>query len=298
MIDGAPVFLCNLCGRENADPSGPLDRETPSCNFCGSNVRTRAMLRALSLELFGVALTVNEFPRIKSIRGLGTSDPPQYADILAQKFDYRDTFHHREPRFDLADPPGHALGTFDFIVSSEVFEHVTPPVERVFASAFQLLKPTGLLLLTVPYSVESSMKEHYPEIHDFGFVRLGDKVTLINRTRGGAIQVFDDPVFHVQWGGDALEMREFNEGALKEMLGAHGFTTIRTYAEDEPRFGILHSERWSLPIAARKGDFAFSQAAARDLIDYYRITKQQCDNDLKRYQTSRLVRLLRKLALI
>jgi len=256
------------------------------------------MLRALSLELFGVALPLSDFPRIKSISALGVSDPPNYADTLAQKFDYRNTFHHREPLFDLTKPPEHSLGTFDFIVSSEVFEHVSAPVDRAFESAFRLLKPSGLLLLTVPYSVEDSMKEHYPEIHEFGFVRLGERVTLVNRTRSGDLQVFDNPVFHIQSGGDSLEMREFNEISLRAMLLAQGFSSVRTYGEDEPKFGILHAEKWSLPIAARKGEFAFSLAAARDLVEYYRITKQRCDDELRRYQRSPWIRLCRKLGLV
>jgi SAM-dependent methyltransferase len=292
------MFTCNLCGSQNPEPTGPLKREDPSCGSCGSTVRTRAMLRALSLELFGVALPLTDFPRIKSISGLGISDPPNYADILAQKFDYRNTFHHREPLFDLMNPPEHSLGASDFIVCCEVFEHVAPPAGQAFHSALRLLKPSGMLLLTVPYSIEDSMKEHYPEIHEFGFVRLGERVTLINRTRSGEVQVFDDPVFHIQSGGEALEMREFNELSLKETLQANGFMTIRTYGEDDPKFGIYHAENWSLPIAARKGEFAFSMAAARDLVEYYRITKQRDNELLRRYQQNLWVRLGRKLGLV
>jgi SAM-dependent methyltransferase len=256
------------------------------------------MLRALSLELFGVALTLDDFPRLKSLRGLGTSDPGQYADRLAQKLDYRNTFYHRPPRFDLIDPPEHELGKYDFIVSSEVFEHVSPPVQQAFCSALRLLKPAGVLVFTVPYSIEASMKEHYPEIHEFGFVRLGERVALVNRTRTGQIQVFDNPVFHIGWGGDALEMREFTEGSLHEMLTASGFQSVKTYTEDDPSFGIVHAEKWSLPIAARKGEFAFSAEAARDLVEHYREIKQERDRQLHRYTQSYWVRAGRKLGLL
>ena len=47
----------------------------------------RGLLRALSIELFGVNLTLPEFPRVKSLRGLGMSDGVQYADVLVAKLD-------------------------------------------------------------------------------------------------------------------------------------------------------------------------------------------------------------------
>jgi SAM-dependent methyltransferase len=292
------MFTCNLCGGRNNGPARPLEREEASCERCGSSVRTRALLRALSIELFGMPLVLGDFPRVKSLRGLGTSDPRQYADKLGEKFDYQNTFYHREPRFDLTTPPEHELGRYDFIVSSEVLEHVLPPVERAFASAWRLLKPAGVLVTTVPYSIEASMAEHYPEAHEFGFVRLGERVALVNRTRSGEVQVFDNPVFHVSWGGAALEMREFSETDLRRMIEAGGFTEIRTYAEDDPQFGIWHAEKWSLPMAARKGVFAFSLEATRDLVEHWREVRQDTDRAIRRYERSYWVRLGRKLGLV
>lgn len=294
----ADQFTCNLCGTPNPMPARPLPREEASCTGCGSSVRTRALLRALSLELFGVPLVLADFPRVKSLRGLGTSDPGQYADRLAEKFDYRNTFYHREPRFDLVHPPQHELGRYDFLVSSEVLEHVLPPVEDAFRSALSLLKSNGVLVMTVPYSLEASMAEHYPDVHEFGFVQLGDRTTLVNRTRSGEVQVFDNPVFHVSWGGAALEMREFTETELKRVLDESGFASVRTYGDDYPPFGIIHSESWSLPIVARKGELAFSLEATRDLIEHWHEIKRESDEKVRRYERSYWVRFGRKLGLI
>lgn len=261
-------------------------------------MRTRALLRALSLELFGTVFKLDDFPRIKSLRGLGTSDPGQYADKLADKFDYRNTFFHREPQFDLVNPPPHELGRYDFIVSSEVLEHVLPPVERAFDSLLRLLKPAGILVMTVPYSLEASMAEHYPDAFEFGFVKLGERVVLVNRTRSGEVQVFDNPVFHISWGGAALEMREFNETELRRMINGSGFSEVLTHADDDSQWGIVHAEKWSLPIVARKGDFAFSRDAARDLVEHWREVKQERDREAARYASSYWVRLGRKLGLV
>jgi hypothetical protein len=235
----------------------------------------RGLLRALSLELFGMNLTLPEFPRVKSLRALGTSDGGQYADALAAKLDYRNTFYDREPRFDIAHPDPAEIGRYDILISSEVFEHVTPPVSTAFEAAFRLLKPTGLLLLTVPYSFEAATAEHFPELHEFGLARVGDRMVVVNRTRDGRTQVFENPIFHISFGSPALEMREFSEKDLHQMLAAAGFTDVRIYSEEYAPYGIVHAEACSLPIAARKGAFTFGPDATRDLVEQWRDARKE-----------------------
>ncbi len=290
-------FTCNLCGQANRTVQDP-DRETPSCSSCGSNVRTRGLIQAFSLELFGASLALPDFPRVRSLRGIGTSDSSQYADRLALKLDYRNTFHNREPRFDVSDPGAEHNGQYDFLLSSEVFEHVLPPAGAAFQNAFRVLKPRGFLMFTVPYSLQLSMAEHFPELHEFGLARLGARVHLINRTREGAVQVFDNLVFHRDGSGSALEMREFSESSLKQLLAAAGFESVHIYSEDYPPFGIVHSESCSLPIAARKAPFAFSVEAAREVVEQYRDLKQKHDGEMKRLCGKFWFRLGHKLGLL
>ena len=127
-------FICNICNTSNRCAAQELAGEKPSCSKCGSSVRTRGLLQVLSMELFGMNLALPDFPRVKSLRGFGTSDQNEYAVRLAEKLDYRNTFYDREPRFDIANPPEEEFGKYDFIVSSEVFEHVPPPAEACFES--------------------------------------------------------------------------------------------------------------------------------------------------------------------
>ena len=162
-------FTCNLCGRLNRHDGGKLDRERPSCSSCGSNVRTRGLLQALSMELFGANLTLPDFPRVRSIRGIGTSDSILYADGLASRLDYRNTFHDRAPRFDIANPEEEEAGRYDFLISIEVFEHVAPPAGAAFDQVFRLLKPYGFLVFTVPYSLELSFLTKPRRIAFFGW---------------------------------------------------------------------------------------------------------------------------------
>lgn len=287
-------FVCNICGKGNRAARSEFGREEASCSACGSSVRVRALLNALSTEIFGLGLTVPEFPRVKSLRGLGLSDSAQYADQLALKFDYHNTFFDREPRLDLANPPGGALGQYDFIISSEVFEHVSPPAARAFENAFRLLKPAGILLLTVPYSIGGETTEHFTGLGEFGLAQIGDRLVLVNRRATGEIEVHENLAFHFGASGPALEMREFSEGGLRDELVRAGFGEVQIYSGSFPGFGIISSESWSLPIAARKGNFHFSRNATRDLIEQW----ASCQKNCREWAGSFWVRLGSKLGLV
>jgi SAM-dependent methyltransferase len=256
-------------------------------------VRVRGLLHTLSQELFGTSLPLTEFPRVKSLRGLGTSDSESYAERLENRFDYRNTFLHREPRFDIANPAEDEFGRYDFLLSSEVLEHVLSPVEAAFQNACRMLKPSGVFVFTVPYSLEATTMERFGQLHDFGLAQLSDRTLLVNRTPQAEVQVFDNLVFH-GGGGSTLEMREFSEAGLKSLLAAAGFTDVRIDSRDYPEFGIVRRNSWSLPIAARKGPFAFSKDAVRDLAEQYRDSQKR----LEALMRSPVVRLACKLRLL
>ena len=255
----------------------------------------RALLRALSLELYGLPLTLPELPRVRSLRGLGLSDSVQYADLLAAKFDYRNSFLDRQPRFDITEIAEGDCGRYDFLLASEVFEHVPPPVETAFRNAWRLLRPGGVLAFTVPYSLEATTAERFPDLHEFGLAQVGGRTVLVNRTRGGEVQVFENLVFHVSFGEPALEMRELSESHLKTLLAQAGFETVSVFADDYPPYGILHAESCSLPMVARKGTFALSREAARDVLEQWKELKQKFEADMRRLGRSYWFRIGRKM---
>ncbi|HLH01037.1 MAG TPA: class I SAM-dependent methyltransferase [Bryobacteraceae bacterium] len=226
----------------------------------------RGLLRVLGLELFGTNLTLPAFPRVKSLRGIGTSDTEQYAAVLAKKFDYRNTFYDHAPRFDIADPPQEEFGKYDFVISSEVFEHVPPPIEQAFAKTARLLKPNGVLVLTLPYSIEDQSLEHFPDLYEYTVAQVGGESVLVNRTREGQVQVYENLVFHLG-SGAALEMPELCEKDLMPMLSRAGFADVKVHGESYEAFGVLYPENWSLPIAARRGSYALGRDAAREIVD-------------------------------
>jgi len=292
-----PEFTCNICGKRSGWQGEKPGRERPSCLSCGSSVRTRGLIHALSLELFGFSLPLPDFPRVKSLRGLGASDPGAYAETLAAKFDYRNTFYDRPPRLDITQPPGHESGLYDFVIASEVFEHTAPPAERAFDSVARLLNARGVLLMTVPYQIDAPQAEHFADLHEFGLLRLGDRMVLVNRACDGRTEVFENLVFHLAFGEPSLEMREFSEEGLRALLAGAGFVEIRVYGEDYSPFGVVHDESWSLPVAARKAPFSLGREATREIVEQWRDVRRKHDSEMLRFNRSPWFRAGRKLGL-
>lgn len=244
-------FTCNICATAvRGCPIDTIDREVPSCPQCGSTVRFRSIACLLSKAIYGRAMPVSKFEKRPNVAVVGLSDWHILADMLPSKFRFTNTFIHQEPRLDITAPHGHEAAA-DVLISSEVFEHVAPPVQRAFDGAFRVLKPGGRLILTVPYSLDETTVEHFPDLHEYRVVDLEGMRVLVNRDRKGNLSVRSGLVFHGGQ-GDTLEMRLFCEGAIIRHLSEAGFIGADVMREDVPEFGILHRHPWSLPIVAHR----------------------------------------------
>ncbi len=147
------TFRCNICDDINTDIARNLvmDREANSCIHCGSSLRLRAVIQALTSEIYGESLTLPTAPVRKSIRGAGMSDWEDNAKLLAKLFAYQNTFYHQKPRLDILNVPESEFAQYDFLISSDVMEHVPSDVDKAFTHIANMLKPRGFLGLTVPY---------------------------------------------------------------------------------------------------------------------------------------------------
>lgn len=243
-------YQCNICGKYCRSKIIDLKREEPSCSGCGSTVRMRAIIHLLSMELFGKSLIIHDFPKRRDIKGIGMSDWEGYAKPLAQKLGYINTYYHKTPKLDITSIDTTLEGTLDFIISSDVFEHVPPPISIAFENVRKLLKPNGVLIFSVPYIKDGKTIEHFPDLYKYKIIRKGNKYILKNTTREGKEQIFNNLVFH-GGSGATLEMRVFSEFSLREEFTKAGFNILKIYKDPYFDYGIYWANDWSLPIAAR-----------------------------------------------
>lgn len=178
------------------------------------------------------------------------SDAGVYAHVLRHKFNYFNTFFHAEPKLDIRSPARHYLGQFDFVVSSDVLEHVEGPTCRALENLRALLKPGGILALTVPYGFHETTIEHYPELHDYRIEGVGADRVLVNVTKDNREQRFTNLCFH---GGDGstLELRIYSYNDLIRQLAEAGFKDIQVHDASRPEWGIIHRHKLGLPITAK-----------------------------------------------
>ena len=244
-------FKCNICGRTSKCRLADLEREKPSCP-CGSTVRSRSIIHLLSTELFGCSIALPDFPIRKDLHGWGMSDAG-YCDLLSQKLNYVNTFYHKSPYLDILAPVDpEKEGALDFLISTEVFEHIEAPVSRGFINVRRLLKSTGFLLLTVPYTLDPTTREHFPELYQYEIkTQDGEEPVLINITKDGRRQTFENLVYH-GGPGATLEMRIFSRDGLMAELEQAGFQSIKIFSEPYLEFGIYWHDLWSLPLIARQ----------------------------------------------
>jgi SAM-dependent methyltransferase len=231
-------------------PAAAISRETPSCGNCGSTVRFRAIAHLLTSELFGHGIALPDLPRRRDLVGIGLSDAECYARPLARKLGYTNTYFHTRPLLDIANVADDRSALYDFIIASDVFEHVAPPVSRAFRNVRRLLKPGGVFIFTVPFSLEPDTVEHFPMLHEYRVYETAAGWRLENRTADGKVQVHDGLVFH-GGPGSTLEMRLFSRAALEREFTAAGFARMRVADEACPDFGIAWPEPWSVPMVAR-----------------------------------------------
>ena len=247
---GTLVFQCNICSAKCAIPLGELEREAGHCGACDSSMRFRSLVHHLSIGLFGESLAIGDFPPVsRALSGIGMSDAPRLAAPLERRLKYRNTFYHQEPRLDIHRPAAEHIGAHDFVISSDVFEHVDPPVEKAFVNLRRLLKPGGLLVFTVPFAMQGDTIEHFPGLHQYALEERDGRFVLVNTTADGRRQEHTNLIFH-GGPGSTLELRLFSESSLRRNLEGAGFGRISFHREPCFKWGIYWKTPWSVPITA------------------------------------------------
>ena len=262
-------FQCNICENFCQSEISNFGREVPTCPVCRSTVRLRSIIHILSVELFGKSLKLRDFPENKKIMGIGMSDWKGYAKILSKKFGYTNTFYDKQPKLDIKNINSDLNGNFDFIISSDVFEHIEYPISIAFENLFKMLKNKGVVIFTVPYIIETDeIIEHFNALYNYKIEKKEEKFILKNITKKGESQIFENLVFHKgadlsikqklhfllsgSHSNEVLEMRIFSKESLINHFIRAGFNKITFYDEPFLPYGIYFKEPWSLPMSIRK----------------------------------------------
>ena len=247
--------ICNFTGKTFELEENEKGREV-GVRF-GYNARFRALGYVFSKLLYGEIKILCDVPVDKTIKGIGMSDSG-YASIFHEKFNYTNTYYHKEPFLDINNNNHVAnYNNLNFIISSDVFEHVNPypGLHIAFQNLYKMLKSGGFLIFSVPYTNHDTIdhKEHFPELYDYKIISNNGKFQLLNTTQGGKKQVFENLCFH-GGPGNVLEMRVFSKKSLFDFLEKAGFTDITAHEGDENmhKYGIYWSQGCSLIISAKK----------------------------------------------
>ena len=248
-------FTCNVCGHRSLfQQAHYLNPEEPSCGECRSNVRMRWLVHRLSLELFDRSIPLPEFPSEKSIIGLGLTDPEPIAVGLAKRLTYLNTYLTNEPRLDIRFDPS-PLGDLDFLIASEVLEHVEPPVMEAFHNLARLLKGSGVLLLTSPWVWDGDPAEAIPELFDWKLDREEKSWVIVNRRSDGQVERFVDMSFDGTPGASLGHTREHFPGLSDWKLsnddGVWGLTNVLSDGTVETFSNLVFHEGPGLALEMR-----------------------------------------------
>lgn len=247
---GTLAYACNICGQNNGVDLSALPRDERTCLGCGSTLRQRALVTALSRKIFGgLSLKLDDWANLPPLRVKGVSDADLLANALSQKLDYQNTFYHQAPFLDVTAPAADDLNSCDILICSDVLEHVSPPVQRAFDGMRRIVRPGGFLLLTVPCNAADRTTEHFPDLNDYRIHEQDGKRTLINTSKDGRVEHFDNLVFH-GGPGETLELRHFALQDLEQHLRQAGFTKIEILALPDFEHGVYWHQSYSVPIIA------------------------------------------------
>lgn len=260
-------YTCNLSG--NKFTVKDIDKHREGANVFGLNSRMRAIIYVLIKTVLKSDGILSIISSNKNIRGVGMSDSNNLASELSKKFNYVNTYYHKPPLLDIYnDKHISTYNNLDFIISSDVFEHISPypNLQIAFNNLFKILKKGGHIIFSVPF-IYDNYYEHFPSLYKYSIEvdKTINKYYIKNINIDGHEELFwtcrtpsggiGDLCFH-GGPGSTLEMRIFSHDILIKYLKDAGFKEITFYDPNEitdmQKYGIFWENKCSLVCSAIK----------------------------------------------
>ena len=248
-------YICNITGQMFDLDNSEKHRELAVRFNCNS--RFRAICYVFCKLFYGECKILLNLKENKNLKGIGMSDSG-WSTIFKMKFNYVNTFYHMEPYLNIYNYEHFKNYTdLDFIISSDVFEHIDPypNIQLAFNNLFTMLKSGGYLIFSVPYT-HGEHKEHFPNLFNYEIKNENGNYILYNTTQDNKLETFDNLCFH-GGPGNVLEMRVYSKSSIISFLEKAGFIDITFYEinKDMEKYGIFWSDNLSLIISAKKQTF-------------------------------------------
>lgn len=243
-------YICPICGQANSRQGEGIHRELNLCSSCGSNSRFRATILSLLSAYVDhddgdqdVSYNLTQLTADKSIRGLGVSDSHVYAELLAAKYNYTNTFYHCEPYLDVESRFSFLeYKPIDFIICNDIIEHTTLPPAEVIPILYEALRPGGVLVLCAPTYKLTHHIEKYPSFDHYEVEQTARGYKVHFKSKLGV--PFDDvnPCFH-GGPGRVLEIRLISDENLFNNLRSVGFVVSQLSDSLLKQYGAWWPER-------------------------------------------------------
>ncbi len=147
----------HYCGTDGTGSVHPAWTETCACNQCGLNSRMRALVDFLfsklnvprSARIYMAEQTTVSYTAVQKLfdQVIGSEylGPDYRPGEVAAEFKHHTQIRHEDlSRLSFAD------GSFDIVLTQDVFEHI-PDYQKTFSESARVLKRGGELVFTVPF---------------------------------------------------------------------------------------------------------------------------------------------------
>jgi len=216
--------VARACDFSQRPTSNPNWREELECSGCGFNNRTRAALH-LAIHEFGmipskqIYITEQFGYLYRWLRGnFANIQGSEYLPSTKRSWLKRLGISHQDVQ-KLTFPSGE----LDFVLSFDVLEHIPNP-EAAFQEFARVLKPSGCLILTVPFTLHEYQTTVRAVMQEDGEIEY----LLPIETHGNPADTKNGSLCYRHFGWDALEQ-----------LRNNGFSEVKAHVYHSSKFGHL-----------------------------------------------------------